>query len=259
MVKKIPVLTLFLPTDFFPAAEPHLHPSSYSQTHHAYAHPSLPPLHSQHLPHPTRIITSLPPSMAAAACALAHPPTQTSSIALVFLLALARRDAPPGHHRRPFPYRCPLAPSAATAALGGRAPFDRAPPPTNHSPAYVGVGAAATGKGKGRALRAFGAVLRWETDVVGAGQKGRGTANGSVVLRVGRSTRARMPMGTRQMSPIISSRSSGASTRLFVVRGCAAGVECERMRRWSGFLLMNVSKLATSSRTCSRPRPSSHP
>ena len=197
--------------------------------------------------------------MAAAACALAHPPTQTSSIALVFLLALARRDAPPGHHRRPFPYRCPLAPSAAAAALGGRAPFDRTPPPTNHSPAYVGVGAATTGKGKGRALRAFGAVLRWETDAVGAGQKGRGTANGSVALRAGRSARARMPTGTRQTSPIISSRSSGASTRLFAVRGCAAGVECERARRWSGFLLMNVGELATSSRTRSRPRPSSRP
>ena len=47
-----PLLTLFLPTDFFPAAKPHLHPSSYSQTHHAHAHPSLPPLYSQHLPPP---------------------------------------------------------------------------------------------------------------------------------------------------------------------------------------------------------------
>lgn len=42
----------------------------------------------------------------------------------------------------------------------------------------MGVGAAVTGKGKVRARRAFGAVLRWETDAVGAGQKGRGTANG---------------------------------------------------------------------------------
>ena len=65
-----PLLTLFLPTDFFPAAELPHHPSSYSQTNHAHAHPSLPLLHAQHP-------TSLPPSMAAAARPLARPPTQT--------------------------------------------------------------------------------------------------------------------------------------------------------------------------------------
>ena len=37
------------------------------------------------------------------------------------------------------------------------------------------VAGAAGKKGNGRARRAFGAVLRWETDAVGAGQKGRRT------------------------------------------------------------------------------------
>ncbi|ETW86466.1 hypothetical protein HETIRDRAFT_412913 [Heterobasidion irregulare TC 32-1] len=80
--------------------------------------------------------------------------------------------------------------------------------------------------------------------MVGTGQKERGMANRSVVLWAGRSMWARMPMGTRQTSLIISSQSCGVSVCLFAVHGCTAGVECEHMCRWSRFLLMNTGKLA---------------
>ncbi|ETW84543.1 hypothetical protein HETIRDRAFT_458251 [Heterobasidion irregulare TC 32-1] len=79
------------------------------------------------------------------------------------------------------------------------------------------VASAAGKKGKGRARRAFGAVLRWETDAVGAGQKGRRMS----AARGRKGVRGRGDEGNE------GSESDYLKSKLW----------------WAGFLLMNVGEL----------------